>query len=264
MQRLLFLLVLALFLSVCQKEPAPPPWPPLPLPDLGYVVRGRVVDIVGQEPVPGVALFVEQQYLACFWCIPARKEMGHDTTDTAGRFEMRIQLPDEKERMNDFYLKFRDMPAGFQQGAAVNGATAFCMNYAGLNYLANWGCGVTDEGYYKIELRPYTWARFVRPVLPPGWATDTLVLKTTNLFLPDCAPPYLWDPCLVPYLPCETAFPMTDADRWHALALPTALISGNQTTVTYTVRNGAVKKTGSFTVDCVYGDTTEIYLPLER
>ena len=133
-----------------------------------------------------------------------------------------------------------------------------------MNYLAHWGCGVADEGNYKIELRPHTWARFARPALPPGWGADTLVLKTTNLFLPDCAPPYLWDPCLVPYLPCERTFPLIDAGKWHALATPTALIWGNQTTVTYSVRNMVVKKTGSFMVDCAYGDTTEIYLPLER
>ncbi len=37
---------------------------------------------------------------------------------------------------------------------------------------------------------------------------------------------------------------------------------GDLVHLSYTIRNGVVKKTGDFSIECILGDTTNIQLPL--
>jgi hypothetical protein len=138
----LMLFITGLFYA-CKKDPEPEPV------DLGYVIRGEVVDSLDQKPIAGIILYVNT-FIYDGFNIKSVTEAASDTTDAEGRFEMKYT------RKEGEVLKFRYIPLGYQPDFVfVNGNKVSLMNYHGPSGAFLGFGALEDDGYYKIELIPY-------------------------------------------------------------------------------------------------------------
>lgn len=251
MKHLIILLVLAgMLASACGKEGENR--------ELQPVIRGKVVDILDQKPVAGVEVMVID-----FWTdgwnygIPVA---GRDTTDSEGAFEVWYTL---KYPSDDRIIKFNGIPAPYQQAVRINGTDEGCIvyDYADL-YSGNLfgGYRVEDEGAYKIELMPWTYARFAMPAVPEPWKSDSIELKIDNLCLPVMENSN--NVCFCSYTRNDYNFPLTNTAIWQTLGIPTAIRKGNRVKVYYRIyHSGITKKYGEFEKACSFGDTTTLEMP---
>lgn len=156
--------------------------------------------------------------------------------------------------LDNINLRMDSVPPGYQPGARINGK--LCRVMAKERILQE-EAFLKDNGVYLVELMPYTKARLLKPVIPEGWAQDTLVLEVKNLVEdPDNKG---WE---IASLGSSFEFRMYNSYHWQNLAKVRYLNLGDQLDFTYTIKNGVVKKNGTFSVQCAMGDTTDIVLPL--
>ncbi len=142
MKKTALLICIAFFLNACKKDLGPIPV------DIDYVIRGEMVDSVEQKPISGVILYVNSITYDGF-NIESITEVASDTTDSAGKFEIKYQ------DVGSIVLKLRYIPFGYQSDAVlINGNRFTRMDDHG-PYGEIFGfSGLMDEGYYKIELIP--------------------------------------------------------------------------------------------------------------
>jgi hypothetical protein len=63
-------------------------------------------------------------------------------------------------------------------------------------------------------------------------------------------------------LSTDYEFKLKNIQKWLDLKHVRNLNLGDKLDITYSIRNGQVKKAGSFSVSCAIGDTTAVDLPL--
>jgi hypothetical protein len=174
MKRIGFLLILALLLGTCTKEPERKP-----------VISGRVVDIVTQKGIAGIEVNVVD-----FWTDGWNYEIpitGTAITDSEGDFVVNYTV---KEKNDARLMQLCYLPDGYQRGARINGKIETCVFF---DLLFDYGdlsgdYKVEDEGSYQVELMPAnTFAYLVRPAVPAAWLADTIEIGGVILRVKYCS-----------------------------------------------------------------------------
>ncbi len=242
MKRIGFLLILALLLGTCTKEPPRKP-----------VITGRVVDIVTQKGIAGIEVNVVD-----FWTdgwnysVPIT---GTTTTDSMGNFVVNYTVKDDYD---DRILKLDHLPPGYQVGARINGTDETCIYYD-LEWDTSSGYRVEDEGSYKVELMPVnTFAYIVKPVVPAAWQTDSISINTSEWDNPLYAPPFI-SSCH--HFSQTIKFAINDNAKWEMLGKPNRLIIGDKVRIEYKVFNGNITRVHQNQFfQCHFNDTTAMVL----
>lgn len=243
------LIIATLWLGACTKDSSSAP-------DTGRddTVSGQVVNTLTQEPVQGMRISAYYLLIDDDWNMQMIRPASA-VTDENGRFSMQYHV---QKSYNDVHLKMQ-IPAGFQySGAWVNGVLSTCIEENSDIWYNNSGPLVQKGGgEYQIELLPATYARIVRPAFPAPWQTASLKLRSDNLsFYGGYG---LSGLCGTTYAD-SIKFIVVSNQTWTQLAHPLPLRLGNHIQFSYELDNGREQKSGSFGVDCVWGDTTDVEL----
>lgn len=222
------------------------------------VIRGKVIDIVTQKPVPGVQIMVVD-----FWTdgwnysVPVT---GNNTSDQEGNFEVWYTLKDPRDSR---ILKLANIPLVYQRGARINGADEGCVFYDLDNDPGEifGGYRVSDEEIYTIALMPLTYVYILPPTIPTAWANDTIEITSWSFCMPESENIYCWNNWCNVYTDVIT-FPVSDSNTWKALSAPLPLRLGNKIRLQYKIFNkGVQKQYKHLELEGNFGDTTAIMLP---
>lgn len=242
------LLVLLLWISACNKDNDEPG----SVPDRTINISGQMVDAKTQTPIGNWRIRAEALQINSSWEY-VYEALDYVNTTQDGRFELAFPL--DYDIMLDYInLRLDSVPPGYQPGARINGK--LCRVLA-KEWILREEAFLKDNGVYLVELFPFTKARLLKPVIPAGYAQDTLVLDVENLV--EDPSNKGWE---LASLGSSFEFRMYNSYQWQNLAKVRYLNLGDQLDFTYTIKNGVVKKTGAFSVQCAMGDTTDIVLPL--
>jgi len=251
MKKILYLLVLVFFLSSCIKDHDYEP--------VDYSVQmhitGKLIDAQTQEPLPNIPLQVENTGLDAHWNWYF-VAVARDITHSDGTFRMDFKL-DGPLHLENVHLKIDSILPDYQRGARINGEynNVFC-KIEGAGYPIE-----QSEVNYTIELFRPAKAYFVKPNIPTGWEQDTLNLKVYNLV--ESPNYYGWECLDIHVYPAIFEFRLNNTQVWVTdLKRVRNLFLGDKLDIEYTIKNGIVKKSGSFSKVCALGDTTAVELPL--
>ncbi len=211
-------------------------------------ISGKVVNTIDNKAVSNLRMTLGySEFFGIGW---QYKQLASDFTDSKGEFELSY-----KEEVHFLSLKphlnIDQIGNEFQRGARINGKY-----YRMLCFRIGFD-GLENNGYYVVELLPVTKAYFLKPTIPLGWGADTLILNVENLVL---NPGSNGGECGVDT--SAFAFRLVDQEGWKDLKIVRNLFLGDELNIHYTIKNGGIKKSGTFKKSCIPGDTTAVELPI--
>ena len=245
---LLFWGILLLFLS-CHKEPKT-------YEDEPYVsaITGTVTDALSKEAIKDIPVYIlyEAWDIGCPWGYCGLEILDEANTDSLGRFRLAYSVSSAAVNNISINFKTRTIPGGYQYGARINGK--YCHTYC-KEFMFHDEAILRNGSSYNVELIPNTSAYLVKPSIPAGWEHDTIQLKIENLQEVDfhgalCG------------ANSEFSFRINNPLGWQNIRKPRLLYLGDQIAISYTIRNGVVKKAGTFSKTCAIGEVNAIDLTI--
>jgi hypothetical protein len=198
-------------------------------PDSTYSISGKVKDISGQ-PVAGVRVYVDKPDPNN---LIGTIVLAEDMTDAAGLFALNYTLDNPYDHA---YVNLKIYQHASLACTSINGVRMNLYNEGGFNQ-------ITDGGYYVIESVVPAYYRIFKPQIPAGWENAYL-----NLYFD------VYD--VVPY-----GFNINNDYYWEQLSSIQFTCSTSMY-FRYEIHNNDSTRTGNFSIPMVYGDTTDIVLPL--
>ncbi|MFN0173966.1 MAG: hypothetical protein ACKVU0_04905 [Saprospiraceae bacterium] len=251
MKKMLYLISVLFFMSTCTKHQD---YEPIDY-SVQMDVRGRLINAKTREPLQNIPLHVEEASLGPKWEW-YYAAVAHDTTNSDGTFQLNFKI-DYPLHLFLGNLKIDSIPPNYQRGVRIDDeySNIFCkLDGAGYRIEAN-------NINYLLEIFPLTKAYFVKPNIPTGWEQDTLTLKVINLV--ETPGELGWECLNINAYPAIFIFRLNNTQKWLTdLKKVRNLFLGDRLYIEYTIRNGTVKKSGSFSKVCAIGDTTAVELPL--
>lgn len=217
-------------------------------------LKGKVVDAKTGLPLANIPLRVEESGIDLDWNWYF-VTLAQSTTLSDGSFQLDFMISsDLSTRFEN--LKIDSLLPGYQYGARINGTygNAFCT-------IEGEGFPITqNNGSFLVELFPVTQAYFAKPAIPAGWELDTLSLEVTNLIeYPGSSG---WECMDIDHYPARFELRLNNLQKWLDLKKARNVFLGDKLSISYTIRNGAIKKSGNFNAVCPIGETTMVELPL--